>query len=1186
MVERTGKDRTKAARPLLLAIISLVMLLGPALTTSRAQLVKGAIAGTVMDKTGAVVPGAEVLARDPSTSSTGKTISDASGAFLIPLLAVGTYDVTVTKEGFRRFSIVGVRVNSAVTTGVGNLQLEIGTPTTTVEVAGNATTVEATQAQITNSLQGSAISELPMVAQNEGLDMLAPLLPGVNASRNNNYSNQNGVGFEANGIRGRNNDQQIDGQNNNDNSVAGPGIFLGNTDWVAEYQVTTSNFGVEYSRNSGSVVNIVTKSGTNQYHGDVFGTEDSWKTATLTNTQKAFEGLTKVPIYQDEFSGVSVGGPIKKDKVFFFAGFDDQLEPQTSVYSTGSLVPTPAGLAALQTCLPNSGLLKAMATYGPYAIKAGNPQPQASSLTDKTITGVTCADGSNLSATPIPFAGVQRTLPTPVTEYDWLGRLDYQGTKDRVYARFIRQTINNVNTSSGSTASYGDWAGYPADVPSFGLQGGLDWTRTFSPSVVNDARLSYGRMGAEFGGNSIGNTVPDQGNLATGLASITPPSGYGAFGYVSSFPQGRIINTYQLQDNLSWMRGKHTFKAGTNLTYQRSPNVNLANYNGSFSFSSLANYIQDIPSSISITLGNPNLDFREHDNFFYFGDDYKATRNLTLNLGLSYAYYGQPANLFHKLDTANETSSSPFFNPNLPLSIRTFPALSAHKDDFGPSAGFAYAPHGGKTVIRGGYRLTYDPPFYNMYLNMAASTPQVLSQSLTKAAAAANPLPAAPLGPTVRSELASYLTLGVQDPRNFNQTTVAPNFGPDHVQGWSFGVQRQVNSYVVAESRYVGNHGGSLFQSLNANPYVAGLAAAFPNLLPSGITPCSAANAVVANAVGRENCNLGVERLRANTAESDYEGWQNELRANNLWNQLTLMTSFTWSKTTDNASEIFGAATNEGEGAGNTIAFAQNPLDTNHGEHGLSGIDFPAQWTVSFVESLPFYRGQHGLVGRLLGGWGVSGTYILASGQPYTPIQFALNTETGGSVYDSTFDATFVNLYETARPFMLTPGAPVANVAIYAADLCALDGTAGCSLSPNQLVSFNAYNASGTVQTISASSARFLVNGVYADTVHNSPWGNVGRNTLRDAGTNIGNVQFFKETMATERVKVRFDVSFLNVFNHPNFNSVDPYLDDAGYAEETTGFGIPSLWSGGLFPGPGGSTGPGREIKFGLKVLF
>lgn len=1160
---------------MLVLFAALVMVFGPAMGTGWAQVVKGAIEGTVVDTTGAVVPGAEVVVLDPATTSTGKTISENTGAFRIPLLAIGTYNLTVTKQGFRQLSVLGVQVNSAATTNVGAMTLEVGQATTVVEVMASTAGIEATQSQVTNTLSSGTISQLPIVAGNEGLDYLAVLLPGVSNDRDNRFANANGVSFSANGIRGRNNDQQLDGQNNNDNSVTGPGLFIGNPDWVQEYQVTTSNFGIEYSRNSGSVVNIMTKSGTNDWHGSAFISENSWKTATLTNTQKAFEDLTQVPKYNDEFSGISAGGPIKKDKIFVFGGFDDEIQPGSTVDATGNLEPTPAGLQTLTSCLPNSGVLQALAKYGPYAIKQGNPTPQASSLTDKSISlvnGATCAD-TGLSSVTAEFAGVERSITQPYKDYDWMARMDYQGSKDRIYGRFIHQAITNTNVDGTL------WAGYPADVPSVGLQAGLDWTRNLSANVVNEARLSYGRLTVEFGGNTFGNTLPEQNNWAEGLASVSAPSGYAGFGYASNLPQGRIINTYQLQDNLSWMHGKHTIKAGANLTYQRSPNVFPANENGTFGFSGIANYVQDIPTTVSLTLGNPNLDFREHDNFLYVGDDYKVTRNLTLNLGLSYAYFGQPANLFHQRDLAQETGSSPLFNPDLPLSVRVFPELSAHKGDFGPSAGFAYSPDwggifggSGKTVIRGGYRLTYDPAFYNFYLNLQSSTPQVLSQSLSGATASANPLPANPLGYVVKAQLASYLTLGTQDPRNFNQTTVRPDWGPDHVQGWSFGIQRQLGPHAVFESRYVGNHGGGLFQSLNGNPLVSGLADSFPSLVPSGVTPCSADNAVVAHAVGRANCSLGVERLRANTAVSDYAGWQNEFRANNLANQLTLRTSFTWSKTTDNTSDVYGTGI-----GGNTSAFAQDPFDTLHGEHGLSAIDFPLGWTLSFVEQIPFLRDQHGVVGRVLGGWSVSGSYIIESGQTYSPMQYCLNYCTGGGAYDTSFDAVYMPYgnYETARPFAGNPQAPVSNVGIYAGDLCSYDTVAGCSLPPSTMLSWNAYNQGNGAVTASASSVHAIVNGAYADSVYNTPWGSMGRNTLRDAATNRANFDILKNVKVSERVRVEFHTAFLNVFNHPNFSTIDPVIDDAGYLQEATGFGIPSLTNGG-----------NRTIKFGLKILF
>jgi hypothetical protein len=413
------------------------------------------------------------------------------------------------------------------------------------------------------------------------------------------------------------------------------------------------------------------------------------------------------------------------------------------------------------------------------------------------------------------------------------------------------------------------------------------------------------------------------------------------------------------------------------------------------------------------------------------------------------------------------------------------------------------------------------------------------------------------------------LTLGVQDPRNSYQTTVRPNFGPDHVQGWSFGIQRELGLRAVFESRYVGNHGGNLFQSLDGNPLVSGLAASFPNLVPSGVTPCSTGDAAISNAVGREYCDQGITRVRSNTSESDYHGWQNELRANNLWRQLTLRAGFTWSKTTDNASDIFNTI-----GPGNPNAFAQDPFDPLHGEHGLSGLDFPLNWTLSFYEQVPFFRSQAGFVGRVLGGWAFSGSYIISSGQTYTPVQYCINYCTGGTAYDTPFIAHFVGLYESARPFLLSPSAPVSQIAIFAGDLCNYSGAA-CAMAPNSLLNWNAANTTGAVQTIDPSSARFVVNGAYADTVYGTPWGNVGRNTLRDARTNTANLSVIKNVKVTERLNVEFHTAFLNVLNHPNYGTVDSYLDDAGYLQEGTGFGIPSLNSGG-----------NRVVKFGLKVLF
>ncbi len=1124
-----------------------------------AQVVKGSISGTVIDPTGGAVPDADVNATNLDTGTVYTTKTEQTGLFKLPLLAIGKYSVAITKAGFSKLVLTGIEVMASQDYGLGTVQLEIGQVATTVEVSAAPPLLQTTQAQITNSVTGTMLTSFPALALNAGLDSLVMFLPGVVGTRDNNRANTNGAAFSVNGLRGRANDQQIDGANNNDNSVTGPGFFVGNPDFVQEYQVVTNNFGPEYGRNAGSVVNVLTKSGTNDWHGDVFVQEGNNKLNTLSNVQKAFEGLHELPVQNNEFSGGAAGGPIIKEKLFVFAGFDNNIIPGGDVFSTGNLTPTPTGLQQLQACFPDSTSLQALANYGPFGVKGGNPTSTGTPTT-KSVTagGTTCS---------FEASGVQRRLNTSTHSYDVFSRIDVNTDKNRIYGRLLWQKSTPLNQQgSGST-------GYPIDVPSMGQQWGVSWTRNISTTMFNEARLNYGRLGVQFGGNNIGNTVPLMNSISEGLASVTMPSGWAGFGPANNLPQGRIVNTYQLQDNWSYLHGRHQFKAGANLTYLKSPSVFIPNTNGTFTFPTLVSFIENIPSTVSVTLGDPNLDFREHDSFFYFGDDFKVKPNLTLNFGVTYTYFGQPANVFHNIDMKRESGPTPWFNPALPLSIRTFPSLPAPKNSLGPSAGFAYSPNwggAGKTVLRGGYRLAYDPPFYNIYLNIGSSTPQVLAQTLT--GSAETPLLAAPYGPAVRAELASSLVLGVADPRSFNQTSIAPNFTADHVQMWSFGIQRQLANNVVLESRYAGNHGGGLFQSINGNPKISGLAAEFPNAIPSGVTPCSAADAVVSRAVGRVNCNLGVQRLRTNTSMSDYNAWQTELRATNLWNQLSLNTNFTWSKTTDNVSEIFSS-----NAGGNTTAISQDPFNYTSAEHGLSGQDIPKSWTLSFVEEIPLFRSQHGVVGHILGGWGFSGSYLIASGQTYTPAQAFLTYGTGGTgTIDTTFNSGFFGYPDGGmRPFMGNPNAPLSLVGIYAGDLCSYDGTLGCNFPANTVLSFNDYNRDLVANVVSAQGVRFIVNGATAQSIYGTPWGNAGRNTLRDYQTNSANFAVYKRIKVTERIKVRFDTIFENVFNHPNFASIDAYLDDAGYLQEYTGFGIPTLQDGG-----------NRRIIFGLRVEF
>lgn len=1158
----------------------------------RAQVTKGSISGILMDPQGAVVPGAEIMATNKDTGEVATTTSDNSGLFRLNLLSIGKYRVEIAKQGFRKGVFDGVVVSSAQDTGMGTVRLEVGDITTTVEVTESVPLVDTTEAQISTTFTSNTLTTMPSIQANQGLDFLALYTPGVSMPGAGGFSNSNGTDFAVEGIRSRNNDQQIDGQYNNDNSVGGPALGLSDPNFVQEYQLTTNNMSAEYGRNSGSVVNVNTKNGTNVAHGSIYGTEGNSGLDALNNIQKEFEGLTAVPHYNDAFAGATIGGPMVKDHLFYFGGFDTEIIPQKSVYANGDLTPTPAGIAQLEACFPYPGggiapAMQVLTTYGPYGVTAGNPttiNPVTKTYT--TPGGGTCA---------VDEGGVERTLSTGSHAYNWIYRMDLNTEKNRFYGRYIFSHSNFFNVDEGQAAE-----GYPVNVPAFAQDYAFSWVRTISVRQTNEFRASYGRENVEFGGNSIGNTVPNATDISSALAVVTTGSGNMPFGPADNLPQGRIVNSYQLQDNWTYILSRHALKAGFNGTYQRSPNYFLPYTNGGFSYENYAEMAQNVASGINVTSGDPVLDFREKDSFLYFQDDYKVKNNLTLNLGLTWSYYGQPANLFHDKTVKQQSSSEPFWNPSLPTSITTFPSIPAPKASFGPNVGFAWTPGmdnkifgNNKTTIRGGYRLAYDPPFYNIYLNIASSAPNVLAQTLTPTSIG-GPLPSiptAPFGPAVRSLLAPYLTYGVADPRTFNQTSITPNFGPQRTSRWSLGIQREITGAAAFEARYVGNHATNLFQSINENPFIAGVAEYFPNFLPSGVTPCT--TPAIPTALGRLNCNEGVQRQRTNTAYSDYDGLELSLRTHDLWHQLTMVMNYTWSKTTDNADEIFGGFdTNQ---MGRPSAYSQNPLDYTSAEHGLSALDFPQQFTWLVTEELPFYRGQHGYLGHVFGGWVVAAAYTLSSGQPYTPTQFEVNYFSGpgpaggNPITDEAFNLAFTGTFDgPMRPFIGSSSAPATQVGIYAADACNVFGV-GCSLAANQLISMNAINQTGNAVATTKSNVRFIANGFEAEQVFGTPYGNAGPNTLRGAMTNNWNMSLIKNIKFWERVNVRLHLDAQDVFNHlqagalssslnsgcPTSGGIDPVIEDAGVHSLETGFANPTLWCSAA-----------RVVRIGVLITF
>src|SRR5229473_2867046 len=624
---------------------------------SFGQVVKGSISGSATDPSNAVVPGATVTATNTETGVAYTTTTDSAGIFRINAIPAGIYNVTIKADKFKTAETKTVSVSAGGETGLGKIGLTIGETGTTVEVTGVAPLVDTTSAQVTNTFSGETLSTFAGIQENQGLDRLALFVPGVVSVRSQGFSNTNGAGFSSDGQRGRNNDQEIDGQNNNDNSVGGPALFVSDVNFVQQYVLITNNFGPEYGRNGGSVVNIITKSGGNNWHGALFGTEYSSFLNALSNTGRhqnkpgTNSGLPGTvncvvppggtgsavqcnplsgPIRSNEvFGGGTIGGPIVKNKWFLFGGYDNDLFAGNSIFSTTSRTPTPATLAG---CYPTGIAAQQIATlakYGPYGISGGNPQPNSPS--NVSFTNVQAPGNSSIyvpaGACPnVQLGGVIRVLPTPFHGFDFVNKVDGQlSSKDNVMARYLFNRGNNFNGSDNPVT------GYAANVTALSQAILVSWTRNLTSHMVNEFRVGFDRLNVNFGGNNIGNPFePPQGGILTALANVTLQGGFLGFGPATNFPQGRLVNDWQVQDNWNYVVGKHQFKAGVNWTYQRSPNTFLPNINGAYRYSNFAAYLNGTSSAsqpvgavglnrIQIAQGNPVLDFREYDTFFYGG---------------------------------------------------------------------------------------------------------------------------------------------------------------------------------------------------------------------------------------------------------------------------------------------------------------------------------------------------------------------------------------------------------------------------------------------------------------------------------------------------------------------------------------------------------------------------------------
>ncbi len=1196
--------------------IGLLLLLTSTLAFGQG-IVTGSISGTIQDQQQAVVSGAKVTAKNTETNQEYTTETNSVGAFSVLSLPVGTYTVTIEAAKFQKLRLTNVPVTVARDSNMGIKTLTIGTEEV-VNVESTPPLVETTTTQISTSFESRKVADLPI---GNGFDLLALFVPGIAPAGSQGFSNNNGADISANGQRGRSNNFMIDGQQNNDNSVAGPSLFIGNQDVIAEFQVIT-NYSAEFGRNTGSVINTITKSGTNSFHGtayeyhvnksvfDSYANEEKSELFGFCPPGTFEAGPDGIPgnlddpgcsdpelsrVINNRFGG-TIGGPVLKDKLWFFGSAHwERLRAAGGAESSGtSLTPTPTGLAQLAAAFPGNAAVAALQTIGPHAVSAGNPEVGSlcSSAFCNPATGeMTVSDG--VTAALVQFGTINRFIPAASNDRQFSGRVDWQVTsKDRFSTRYIIEDFI-TQAAAGRFA-----AGAYVDVPGRTQQIALDWTRTWSSRFVSTARFNYSRAGFGFEGGSFPQCT--QGNI------FVCPTGIGmaglnlAFGIQNNLPQGRLINNNQWQYNATWVRGRHTLKFGGEYTRQRSPNVFLPNINGTFAFSgatgtngvagspscathtggllpfvnsttcSFSRFLRNTVSSatgLSLTDGPPRFNFKEQDFGLYAQDEFKVKDNLTLIMGIRYEFFQQAINLLSDLTVANQAGSNPFWDTTLPASVTTLPRISNDTNNWAPNIGFAWTPRfwqglfgQDKTVIRGGFRITYDPSYYNIFLNVATAAPTVNAGSLSLATCTAPCFPLSGFtGNDVRALHLSDIPTG-GNPGARTQTRVSNDFHNPYSQQWNFGVQRQITSKMAAEVRYVGNHTVGNFVTVNANPVLSGLIGnGFGSLIPSGITQC-ATPGTPGFASGRADCNFVNVRLRSNDAYSIYHSMQSRFDVSN-WHGLTLGAAWTWSKTLDNVSEIFSTFS-----GGNTVAGSQNPFDISVAERGVSGISYPHVVSVFWNYDLPFYKSQQGVVGHFLGGWSVNSTYRYTSGQVYTPAGLAgINTSC-----QSSFEGTFFGGASTCRPILSNP-------------LAAVDTAGACTdatLADCGIVDY----FTGAPTTLDA--IRWIYNDDVSSQFFGTPFAGVSRNTERGDTIQAVNLSVFKTTNVTEKVKIRFEAQAFNILNRQFRGVPDPFIDDFNFANDGS-FGNTFFNDTGGDSTNANFSGIGRRrLVFGLKVIF
>jgi hypothetical protein len=1133
---------------------------------ARAQFDTGSFVGSVHDSTGAVVPGATVTVTNPQTGVSITSVTDGSGTWEVPSLHTGTYEVKISHAGFSDAGAKDLTLSVGVRQRV-DLTLQAAGSQETVEVSGVSLQLETDSSQRGQTITGYQSAALPLVSRNYS-DLLG-LVTGVRqaptAATTSSISSLVRAGsYNVNGQRSMFNNFLLDGMDNNAYGESNQGfdnqIIAIPPDSVAQFQVVTNNESAEYGRSSGATINVASNSGTNHFHGTVYefirntdlNAAGFFKPNTVSNT-----GLVtpfKKPTFNRNQYGVNLGGPILRDKLFFFLdyeGFRQTLKPLSVL-----TLPTQNELNGILVTTVKNPITGAVYPAG-TAIPASAINPIS-----QQVIGFFKQISSALPTAGLPTTGLATndySVQVPFTDKSDKGdlRFDYQqNPTSSWFLRISDRKENGVNYPALPLPLDGQTNGA---IRVLDQQVALGYTRLIGSNRVLDARLGLSRTKAGKYTLSIGDDaitipgLPTNPVVAGGLPSIAI-TGFTSFGRQSTNPQWQDPAVLDPKVNYTWVKGKHSMKFGYEYEHiwmavnDNNPLYGSFTYGGAYSNDGGANVTDNywadflFGNQSSYSLANFFVaHLRQTEHNLYAQDDWKASSRLTVNLGLRWEYgspYSEQHNYVSNFDPGTQTvlTTSPGavagngITPVSPGGIYGHTLVNPDFTDFGPRLGFAYSVDP-KTVLRGGFGMSF--VHYTRAGSgdiLAINAPQAQFAAVTQIAPTAadhcSPLPAQiiAVGTTAPSCFATTdqgfpsALATTFNPATDNITYIPKNTKDSYVESYFISAQRQLAKNTLLDIAYVGNHGVKLQGFLNANQLN-------PNVITNG-------------KFTRPFANWPSDITEAsNEFYSHYDALQARYEQR-LNGGLTLLNSFTWEHSLDNASASL---------EGNT----PSPQDGNNirADYSQSDYNLPIINVTSLVYELPFGRGRHFLnsanpyVDGVLGGWQVSLINTAQAGTPFN-LTYTPNSATAVSPQIS---ATYRGANEY-RP-NIVPGQPL---------------TQGRKV--------RAANT-GYVQYVNL--AALTLPATKNGTTLLSPFGDASRNPGRTPAFYESDFDLNKRfSTPVEGLKVEFRTEFYNLFNHTNL-----YLPSSGLSG-TLGSGTAT--GGGVIS----STFEPRIIQFGLKIIY